>query len=142
MHIEKEMQDALLLLDFPSQSPPKLTTHQSPKLMPATTVKPMPSLEIDHNPLDLFAANLLFNGQSSISNSPKRSPATSPTSSDQEDKLSKKRKLKTFKKQENIDRTCDFCQATSTPMWRHGPPGYSDLCNKVSHSALLLCATV
>ena len=28
-------------------------------------------------------------------------------------------------------RSCDYCKATTTPMWRHGPEGYSDLCNKV-----------
>jgi hypothetical protein len=26
---------------------------------------------------------------------------------------------------------CDYCQCTETPMWRHGPKGYKDLCNKV-----------
>jgi len=25
---------------------------------------------------------------------------------------------------------CDYCSATTTPMWRHGPVGYNDLCNK------------
>ena len=28
-------------------------------------------------------------------------------------------------------RTCNYCSATTTPMWRHGPPEYPDLCNKV-----------
>lgn len=28
-------------------------------------------------------------------------------------------------------RTCNYCFATVTPMWRHGPAGYEDLCNKV-----------
>jgi hypothetical protein len=28
-------------------------------------------------------------------------------------------------------RKCKYCQATVTPMWRHGPVGYEDLCNKV-----------
>ncbi|EGF84406.1 hypothetical protein BATDEDRAFT_85119 [Batrachochytrium dendrobatidis JAM81] len=28
------------------------------------------------------------------------------------------------------NRVCNYCQATTTPMWRHGPPGYPDLCNK------------
>ncbi|KNC97407.1 uncharacterized protein SPPG_07332 [Spizellomyces punctatus DAOM BR117] len=27
-------------------------------------------------------------------------------------------------------RRCGYCNATQTPMWRHGPPGYTDLCNK------------
>ncbi|KAJ3262921.1 hypothetical protein HK104_006727 [Borealophlyctis nickersoniae] len=27
-------------------------------------------------------------------------------------------------------RRCSYCSATSTPMWRHGPSGYADLCNK------------
>nr|KAJ3418242.1 hypothetical protein HK105_000147 [Polyrhizophydium stewartii] len=27
-------------------------------------------------------------------------------------------------------RQCSYCFATTTPMWRHGPPGYPDLCNK------------
>ncbi|KAI8929090.1 hypothetical protein BC831DRAFT_547913 [Entophlyctis helioformis] len=27
-------------------------------------------------------------------------------------------------------RQCSYCQATTTPMWRHGPAGYPDLCNK------------
>jgi len=27
-------------------------------------------------------------------------------------------------------RRCDYCSATTTPMWRHGPVGYNDLCNK------------
>ncbi|KAJ1570083.1 hypothetical protein HK096_002574 [Nowakowskiella sp. JEL0078] len=27
-------------------------------------------------------------------------------------------------------RRCDYCNATTTPMWRHGPVGYDDLCNK------------
>jgi hypothetical protein len=31
----------------------------------------------------------------------------------------------------NEVRSCDYCKATITPMWRHGPEGYRDLCNKV-----------
>ena len=31
-------------------------------------------------------------------------------------------------------RTCSYCAATTTPLWRHGPPGYPDLCNKVRQS--------
>ncbi|KAJ3382555.1 hypothetical protein HDU92_004684 [Lobulomyces angularis] len=27
-------------------------------------------------------------------------------------------------------RVCSFCAATSTPMWRHGPSNFPDLCNK------------
>ncbi|KAJ3093227.1 hypothetical protein HK102_000028 [Quaeritorhiza haematococci] len=27
-------------------------------------------------------------------------------------------------------KACSFCRATSTPMWRHGPPEYPDLCNR------------
>ena len=40
---------------------------------------------------------------------------------------------KTRKKQAEVrlDRKCDYCFTTVTPMWRHGPPGYQDLCNKV-----------
>ncbi|KAI8809509.1 hypothetical protein BJ742DRAFT_226494 [Cladochytrium replicatum] len=30
----------------------------------------------------------------------------------------------------NSSRRCTYCFATTTPMWRHGPPGYPDLCNK------------
>lgn len=33
-------------------------------------------------------------------------------------------------------RSCSYCQATVTPMWRHGPPGFEDLCNKVFISPL------
>ncbi|RKO90086.1 hypothetical protein BDK51DRAFT_30497 [Blyttiomyces helicus] len=29
-------------------------------------------------------------------------------------------------------RRCAHCDATVTPMWRHGPVGYDDLCNKVT----------
>ncbi|KAH9247937.1 hypothetical protein BASA81_014440 [Batrachochytrium salamandrivorans] len=33
-------------------------------------------------------------------------------------------------KSSSYSRICSYCQATTTPMWRHGPPGYQDLCNK------------
>jgi hypothetical protein len=28
-------------------------------------------------------------------------------------------------------KSCDYCKTKKTPMWRHGPRGYEDLCNKV-----------
>ncbi|TPX51536.1 hypothetical protein SeMB42_g01901 [Synchytrium endobioticum] len=31
---------------------------------------------------------------------------------------------------ENGLRMCMYCSCTETPMWRHGPPGHEDLCNK------------
>ena len=31
-----------------------------------------------------------------------------------------------------VQRRCGHCLATETPMWRNGPPGFGDLCNKVS----------
>lgn len=33
------------------------------------------------------------------------------------------------------DRICAYCQCTETPMWRHGPPGFQNLCNKVIRSS-------
>ena len=27
------------------------------------------------------------------------------------------------------DKTCSYCHANSTPMWRHGPGIYTNLCN-------------
>jgi hypothetical protein len=29
-------------------------------------------------------------------------------------------------------KTCSYCQTIHTPLWRHGPAGYEDLCNKVN----------
>lgn len=37
----------------------------------------------------------------------------------------------TRKPAKNNGRRCAYCNATQTPMWRHGPAGYTDLCNKV-----------
>ncbi|KAI9102060.1 hypothetical protein DFS34DRAFT_647841 [Phlyctochytrium arcticum] len=34
------------------------------------------------------------------------------------------------KTSKSCGRRCGYCHATQTPMWRHGPPGYTDLCNK------------
>lgn len=31
-------------------------------------------------------------------------------------------------------RRCSYCSTMKTPMWRHGPDGFSDLCNKVMAS--------
>ncbi|KAJ3160915.1 hypothetical protein HDU86_008277 [Geranomyces michiganensis] len=28
------------------------------------------------------------------------------------------------------ERVCSYCSTTTTPMWRHGPEGYNDLCNR------------
>jgi hypothetical protein len=33
-----------------------------------------------------------------------------------------------------VQRRCGHCLATETPMWRNGPPGFGDLCNKVGLS--------
>jgi hypothetical protein len=38
---------------------------------------------------------------------------------------------KRLRQEEKKIRTCNYCKATETPMWRHGPEGYRDLCNKV-----------
>ena len=35
------------------------------------------------------------------------------------------------KSSEFTDRICAYCKCTETPMWRHGPPGFQNLCNKV-----------
>ena len=48
--------------------------------------------------------------------------------------VAKKRKIQNVARATNANgqqRKCKFCQATVTPMWRHGPIGYEDLCNKV-----------
>lgn len=38
---------------------------------------------------------------------------------------------------EFTDRICAYCKCTETPMWRHGPPGFQNLCNKVIHVFIL-----
>jgi hypothetical protein len=43
---------------------------------------------------------------------------------EQTDYESKKKQAK------KTDRQCSYCGTTETPMWRHGPPSHSDLCNK------------
>jgi hypothetical protein len=46
---------------------------------------------------------------------------------------------KRLRQEEKKIRTCNYCQATETPMWRHGPEGYRDLCNKVAGIDIVWC---
>lgn len=38
------------------------------------------------------------------------------------------------------DRICAYCKCTETPMWRHGPPGFQNLCNKVIYQYFMISA--
>ncbi|KAJ3175264.1 hypothetical protein HDU87_006346 [Geranomyces variabilis] len=55
---------------------------------------------------------------SSTSPSPEERPAPAPSS--------KRRKPA----RAQAERVCSYCSTTTTPMWRHGPEGYNDLCNR------------
>lgn len=45
-------------------------------------------------------------------------------------KTTKKKKSSSSSSAKNRGKRCSYCSATTTPMWRHGPEGYPDLCNK------------
>ena len=103
---------------------------------------------VDHD--ILFAATLLVS-VSNLANlnseqpsaSGKKGPARSCTLAsktldlkDEEDLVTKPCKKRRFnphtsKVSEFTDRICAYCKCTETPMWRHGPPGFQNLCNKV-----------
>ncbi|KAI8589211.1 hypothetical protein BDZ88DRAFT_452298 [Geranomyces variabilis] len=55
---------------------------------------------------------------STTSPSPEERPAPAPSS--------KRRKPA----RAQAERVCSYCSTTTTPMWRHGPEGYNDLCNR------------
>ena len=122
----QQFEEALLLLDV-TKSPP-LSRQSSPL---ADLSSDLTSYEIDQSisvidppekkqtDVDLlFAANLLVqNKQHTIKGVEK-----------------KKRKTPHVARSVNANgqqRQCNFCLTTATPMWRHGPIGYDDLCNKV-----------
>ncbi|KAJ3006973.1 hypothetical protein HKX48_009374 [Thoreauomyces humboldtii] len=73
--------------------------------------------------------------QAPSSSSPPHRPNTPPQSSSpgsphsQSAHLPAPSRRKTAK-MSSVARQCGYCQATETPMWRHGPTGYADLCNK------------
>ncbi len=50
---------------------------------------------------------------------------------DPSSKPQKKRRSNLAKVSEFTVRSCAYCKTTETPMWRHGPPGFQNLCNKV-----------
>ncbi|KAI8906583.1 hypothetical protein DFJ77DRAFT_194186 [Powellomyces hirtus] len=70
--------------------------------------------------------------QSSVS--PTDDATASPTPSQAHQQPSTKRRKSTKTATNNSagspPRKCGYCTATQTPMWRHGPKGYTDLCNK------------
>jgi hypothetical protein len=96
----------------------------------------------------LFAATLLVSVSNlatlkseRISTSGKKGPVRSCTLApktldwkDGEDlakPFKKRRSTQHVSKVSEFDRICAYCKCTETPMWRHGPPGFQNLCNKV-----------
>lgn len=96
----------------------------------------------------LFAATLLLSVSNlaslnseqissvGVKKGPVRSCTLAPKNFDEEDlpqKQCKKRRSTSHvsKLSEFADRICAYCKCTETPMWRHGPPGFQNLCNKV-----------
>ena len=102
-----------------------------------------------------FAATLLLSisnfaslNSERISNAGKKAPVRSCTllpknvdfmiDEDLPSKTCKKRRSTSHisKSSDFMDRICAYCKCTETPMWRHGPPGFQNLCNKVHHNVL------
>ena len=107
-----------------------------------------PSYSVVEDDDIFFAATLLLSiSNLSSLNSPglslgKKGPVRSCTLASknsgwmsEEDLQSNKKKRRSTshvsKSSEFNDRICAYCKCTETPMWRHGPPGFQNLCNKV-----------
>jgi hypothetical protein len=67
--------------------------------------------------------------------SPANSAAGSPVQMTDKSQLNHFKRLATPEPEEDDEKTvqaprkCNYCGATSTPMWRHGPGEYTNLCN-------------
>ncbi|KAJ1332599.1 hypothetical protein BSLG_008228 [Batrachochytrium salamandrivorans] len=84
---------------------------------------------LSHNPLSLPLfkrkhATVSLGEQDDHSNQHDR-----PTSISKDPKRSSTSKLTSSADTSSGNRKCNYCGATSTPMWRHGPGVYKNLCN-------------
>lgn len=137
--IKQQFEEALLLLDFPaivkSESPELKSRKLSPESVHEEIKLDLPDLPIDREDhIEMIeAASLLIKG--SQEDSSPRSKITSKKISSNSIGVEKKKKKSptiAFATNENGEqRSCNYCQTITTPMWRHGPSGYADLCNKV-----------
>jgi hypothetical protein len=145
----QEFEDALLLLDFPTTQKGKEKIQRSePIAIPTTSSNLYPDSERmdikreeDTIQDDLLLAASLLIKSSSQDHQPysilheQTGQLSSSASPKKKKGVEKKKKKVTLSPSlhpaEGLDRKCDYCEATVTPMWRHGPPGYEDLCNKV-----------
>ena len=145
-------EDALLLLDFPSEKPlvkSEIMRSQpitiAPLIAPNSTSNQYPQNIFKHEGIaedELFlAASLLIKGsQEEYAQGLQASPRSKLNKKSIAIGVEKKKKRITGSGPgQESDRKCDYCAATVTPMWRHGPPGYEDLCNKViTYESLIL----
>ena len=71
------------------------------------------------------------------SQDPDYHPTRRPSFAKPESKKRPAKRNNARKIQGDVHRVCGYCESTETPMWRNGPPGYGDLCNKVSVDELM-----
>ncbi|KAI8812848.1 hypothetical protein BJ742DRAFT_555412 [Cladochytrium replicatum] len=138
---------------LPSPSPPPLLAVSSPKddsnkrkRKPPKRYEAEEDFEVNATyimPLrELFPVVHLLNAKSpeppAITRKPRGPPKARAMPSPSPKPPVKRRKLDdsapssgtSTPRKANSSRRCTYCAATTTPMWRHGPPGYPDLCNK------------
>ncbi|KAJ3306924.1 hypothetical protein HDV03_003247 [Kappamyces sp. JEL0829] len=141
-------EEALLLLDFPaekasikSEIPRSQPITIAPSLAPNSTANPQYPPELyKHEGIEqdelFLAASLLIKGSqedftaTGVAASPRSKLNGIKKSSGSGVEKKKKKSSGSGSVVPDGERKCDYCAATVTPMWRHGPPGYEDLCNK------------
>ncbi|KAI8902420.1 hypothetical protein BC833DRAFT_573470 [Globomyces pollinis-pini] len=123
---ETSLDDAYLLLDLPN---PNIIHNETDYDTSDSGLKyPSNDPELFHVAQILLQSSMSMDSSTDSSTSRFLDETSSVDSSDSKGKKERKKR-----KDPVTGRTCDYCKSTQTPLWRHGPPGYDDLCNKVNY---------